>query len=297
MGILSPHCEPVHRVIPPSVKVTKYASGFHELNFKGCRVSKDRERKGGGTRSIINAFSDKAIRRCRKAFQATAEVWKIWFTLTYPIESKPFLDGRITKRHLNKFLVALRKDYPGVRYGWVLEYMKNGNPHYHVVVDRFIPKEWLNVVWNRTNESHKVSEEGGRKGLKAGIGGLKSIDRTPMVLMNYLSAYLSKADQKTIPENFKNTVGRWWGMSHGLMREYSCVTVIEYPDANAARSATRELRRARSKFLREKCGIVKWKWGGNGYYDSQTPEAVFDRLFEMMPGVVRIYREPGGVPW
>lgn len=61
-------------------------------------MSKDRERKGGGTRSIINAFSDKAIRRCRKAFQATAQVWYAWFTLTYPIESKPFLDGRITKR-------------------------------------------------------------------------------------------------------------------------------------------------------------------------------------------------------
>lgn len=295
MSILSPHCEPVHRVITPSLKVTKFASGFHELNFRGCRVSKDRDSKGGGTRSIINAFSDKAIRRCRKSFAATGSLWKVWCTLTYPIESKPYLDGRETKKHLNNFLTMCRKEFPGIKYGWVLEFMENGNPHYHIVFDRFIEKEWLSRVWNRSNESNEVSEEGGRKNLRAGTQ-IEAIFNGPG-LMNYISDYLSKATQKKIPELFKNTVGRWWGMSQGLMKEYSSQTIIEYPDANSARSATRELRRARSKFLREKCGIGKWKWGGNGYYDSQTPEAVFDRLFEMMPGEVKIYRQPGGVPW
>ncbi len=296
MGILSPHCQPVHRVIPPSVRVTKYASGFHELNFKGCRVSKLGDKQGGGARSSIDAFSYAAVRRCRKALHATASVWKITFTLTYPIESKPFLDGRESKRHLNKFLVALRRKYEGVRYFWVREYMANGCPHYHFVVDRFIPKEWLNIVWNRSNESNEVSEEAGKKNLRAGVGGLKQIDNTPMKLMNYLAEYLAKADQKTIPDCYMRTAGRWWGMSQGLLQEYSTVTVIEYPDANAARAATRQLRNAREKFLRQKCGI-KWRWGGKGYYDSQTPEEVFDRLIDMMPGEVKIFREPGGVPW
>lgn len=259
-------------------------------------MSKDRESKGGGTRSTIDAFSYESARRCRKALQATASIWKITFTLTYPLESKPFLDGLVSKRHLNRFLVMLRKDYPGVRYAWVREYMKNGTPHYHFVVDRFIPYQWLNVVWNRCNDSHDVSEEVGNKGLRAGIGGLKQIDSTPLKLMNYLASYLTKVDQKTIPDCYMRTAGRWWGMSQGLLQEYSSVTVIEYPDANAARSATRQLRRARSKFLREKCGI-KWHWGGSGYYDFQTPEEVFDRLLEMMPGEVKVIREPGGVPW
>lgn len=295
MSILSPHCESVHRLIPPSLKVTKYASGFHDLNFKGCRVSKDRQKKGGGTRSAIRAFSYKAIRRCRKSFQATANVWQITFTLTYPIESKPFLDGRITKRHLNNFLSELRRGYPGVKYGWVLEFMKNENPHYHFVADRWIPMQWLNEVWNRCNESHKASEEGGRKGLTAGIGGLDYI-RSPEAVMNYMASYLTKADQKKVPEKFMNTVGRWWGMSQGLVKEYSSVTVIEYATANEARAAIRPLRKARSKYLRTVCGI-KWRWAGNGYYDSQTPEEVFDRLLEDMPGEVKIYRQPGGVPW
>lgn len=296
MSILSPHVSLVHRLIPPSVKITKFASGFHKVRLKGCRVSKDRESKGGGIRSIIRAFSDKAIKRCRMSFQATAKIWKITFTLTYPLESKLFLDGRISKRHLNKFLVQLRIHFPGVRYGWVLEFMKNENPHYHFVVDRFIPYQWLNVVWNRCNESNLVDAEGGRKGLTAGIGGLKPIDRTPERLMNYLADYFSKADQKSIPDLFINTIGRWWGMSRGVVTDNSLETVIEYSDPNEARAATRGLRRARAKFLREKCGI-NWKWGGNGYYDSQTPEEVFDRLVDEMPGEVKIYRQPGGVPW
>lgn len=295
MSILSSSPVAVHRVIPPSLKITKYASGTHQLNFKGCRVSKDRESKGGGTRSVINAFSYKAIRRCRMSFQATSSVWKVWFTLTYPIESKPFLDGRITKRHLNKFLCELRKAFLGVRYAWVLEFMENENPHYHVAVDRFIPQKWLDVAWNRCNESHWVSEEGGRKGLDAGVGGLDWI-RTPSALMNYMASYLTKTKQKVVPERFLNTVGRWWGMSQGLVKEHSLVTIYEYSSPNEARSATRPLRKARSKFLRKCCG-VHWRWAGNGYYDSQTPEEVFDRLIEEMPGEVKIYRQSGDVPW
>lgn len=294
MSILSPHTVPVHRLIPPTLKVTKYASGFHDLNFKGCRVSKDRERKGGGTRSVINAFSDKAIKRCRKSFQATASLWKVWCTLTYPIESKPYLDGRETKKHLNKFLIACRSTYPGIRYGWVEEFMENGNPHYHLVFDRFIDKDWLSRVWNRSNESNKVSEEGGKKNLRAGTQ-IDTIYNGPG-LMNYISDYLSKARQKKIPEGYLNTVGRWWGMSRGLLKEYSLVTVMEFSTPNEARAATRGLRRARAKALRAKCGFL-WKWGGNGYYDSQTPESVFDRLVDEMPGEVKIYRQPGGIPW
>lgn len=294
MSILSPHVAPVHRLIPPTLKITKYASGFHDLNFKGCRVSKDRKSKGGGTRSVISAFSDKAIKRCRKSFQATASLWKVWCTLTYPIESKPYLDGRETKKHLNKFLNALRRKFPGIKYGFVEEFQENGNPHYHLVFDRFIDKDWLSLVWNRSNESNKVSEEGGKKNLRAGTQ-IDTIYNGPG-LMNYISDYLSKARQKKIPEGYLNTVGRWWGMSQGLMREYSSVTVIQYSDSNEARAATRGLRKARAKFLREKCGI-HWKWGGNGYYDSQTPEEVFDRLVDEIPGEVMIRRQPGGIPW
>jgi hypothetical protein len=29
----------------------------------------------------------------------------------------------------------------------VLEFQKNGNPHFHILIDRYIPQPWLRVAW------------------------------------------------------------------------------------------------------------------------------------------------------
>jgi len=189
------------------------------------------------------------------------------------------LDGREVKKHLNTFLTALRREHPGVLYAWVLEFMKNGLPHYHLVFDRFIDKDWLSQTWYRVVGSEL------EKHLIVGtkITGIKN----PMGAMFYLSEYLSKADQKHIPETFMKTVGRWWGMSQGLIAQCSTEMVFEYSSSNAARADTRNLRRARRAFLKSRAGIGDWKWRGNGYLDAQTPEPVFDQLVELLVGSVK----------
>lgn len=232
-----------------------------------------------GTRSSIKAFSPEAIRRCRKSLKATAHIWKAFAHLTYPLEMRDLLDGRLAKKHLNTFLTSLRRDYPGVLYAWVREYMKNGLLHYHIVFDRFVDKDWLSQTW------YRVVGSGLEKHLRVGtkITGIKN----PMGAMFYLSEYLSKADQKQIPDTFMNTSGRWWGMSQGLVARCSMEMVFEYPSSNAARADTRNLRRARRAFLKARAGIVDWKWQGNGYLDAQTPEPVFDQLVELLQGTVK----------
>ena len=41
-------------------------------------------------------------------------------------------------------------------YIWVAEVQKNGNIHFHMLVDRFIPVKWLVKVWNQAPNSVNV---------------------------------------------------------------------------------------------------------------------------------------------
>jgi hypothetical protein len=55
-------------------------------------------------------------------------------------------------RYLNalfaKLRVYLRREY-GVapQYIRILEFQKNGNPHFHLLIDRFIRQQWLQSAW------------------------------------------------------------------------------------------------------------------------------------------------------
>lgn len=116
---------------------------------------------------------------------------------------------------------------------------KTQNPHYHVLVDHFIDKKWLSQTW------WKIVGSGLGKALRAGTR-VKRI-RNQERCADYMARYLSKMDQKRIPEGFMN-VGRWWGMSRGLLELYLKRTTRKYSDSNKAKAATRLVRKARSSF-------------------------------------------------
>lgn len=69
-------------------------------------------------------------------------------TLTLPavqIES----DNVIKRRYLNVWLQNLERVHKGINWLWVAESQKNGNLHFHVVVDRWVSFEWVRRSWNR----------------------------------------------------------------------------------------------------------------------------------------------------
>jgi len=68
-------------------------------------------------------------------------------TLTLPskqVES----DNQVKRKYLNNFITQLKNKHDGILYLWVAEKQKNGNIHFHVVLDRFVKKEWLQKCWN-----------------------------------------------------------------------------------------------------------------------------------------------------
>jgi hypothetical protein len=75
--------------------------------------------------------------------------FKIAF-ITLTLQSKQVHHDNIIKQKcLNSFLIELRKFYKVKHYLWRSEYQENGNIHFHVLIDKFIPWNELRNRWNR----------------------------------------------------------------------------------------------------------------------------------------------------
>lgn len=69
-------------------------------------------------------------------------------TLTLPFEQH-HSDQEIKKNLLNQFLVEAKKHWKMNNYIWRAEKQENGNIHFHIVCDVFIPWQEARQVWNR----------------------------------------------------------------------------------------------------------------------------------------------------
>ena len=122
-------------------------------------------------------------RQTRRAIQDSAERLDLRYFLTLTIDMKKveFQHKKFAVPHLrlcfNKFREYLRRQY-GVppTYISVLEFTKAGVPHLHVLLDRYVPQEWISEVWS--------SLGGGR------IVFIKRV--TVQKVARYLSKYLTK---------------------------------------------------------------------------------------------------------
>jgi hypothetical protein len=157
-------------------------------------------------RGVIKKYSFGASKRCKMFMRNTGHLMKVMITLTYPKDFS--MDGEVVKEHLHKFLGWLR--YHGYRYIWVLEFQERGAPHFHVLVDKEIPYQNVADYW------YKVVDSKDEKHLKAGtkVEAIRAKDS----IGHYLTSYMEKSKQKTVPVEYEK-VGRFWGSSKGLLEE------------------------------------------------------------------------------
>lgn len=117
------------------------------------------------TRGSFNGYMSPATRRKVRRIVSTwirsvmlyrAEVKRKWdpgraypvfVTLTLPIEQQ-HTDAEINRACLQPFLVQLRRDYGVENYFWRAEAQENGNVHFHLLLDRFVPARYLQLEWN-----------------------------------------------------------------------------------------------------------------------------------------------------
>jgi len=162
--------------------------------------------KKSGKRGVIKKYSFGASRRCKFFMRNTGHLMKVMITLTYPNDYP--MDGTTVKAHLHKFLLWLT--YHGYKYIWVLEFQERGAPHFHILVDKEVHHQRVAQSWYRIVGSND------EKHLKAGTE-VRAI-RAKDSIGYYLTTYMEKARQKSVPPEYEK-VGRFWGSSKGLLQE------------------------------------------------------------------------------
>lgn len=152
--------------------------------------------------------------RDRLAFVASNSgiAWKALITLTYPANFPT--RGKMVKKHLNTFLVALRRataPSEALCYLWFLEFQKRGAPHVHILVNLPLadmpPKQWFSDTWYRVVGSQDIRH------LRAGTR-VEEL-RNERSGAHYAVKYAKKMQQKAVPKGFAE-VGRFWAHSRNV---------------------------------------------------------------------------------
>lgn len=126
-----------------------------------------------------------------------------FLTLTLP--SKQVHTDKVIRKCLLKYIDNLRKNYKVKFYVWKAETQQNGNIHFHLLIDRFIPYNRLRKLWNTILqplgyiEQYKINQE------KRGFLYRETIIKNKKVIKNpktYKEQYLTY--QKAKKNGFKN---------------------------------------------------------------------------------------------
>jgi len=148
------------------LKSNRYTSALSELQAKGrkkyCGARTLRGRSGNGRSEELLVRLDcktwgcaycgpRKAKRYKGAIRAIAERDGLNRFLTLTLDPRK-IEGdpvRYLRQVFNKFRVYLLRRYGhSIKYITVLEFHKSGIPHLHVLVDRYIPQEWISQAWS-----------------------------------------------------------------------------------------------------------------------------------------------------
>jgi hypothetical protein len=72
---------------------------------------------------------------------------------TLTLSAKQIHCDKVIKREmLNHFLIEMKRQFLTNNYLWKAEPQENGNIHFHILLDKYIPWEDLRFIWNKAQE-------------------------------------------------------------------------------------------------------------------------------------------------
>jgi len=146
--------------------------------------------------------------------QRTAQLRNNTAFITLTLAAKQaHTDQEIKLKLLNQFLTELRKNYGKVRYVWKAEKQKNGNIHFHIVVNKYVSHVLVREMWNRIQDKLDYVKKYQLKGKGAmppstEVVGLRRVKN----VYKYMVKYMCKGDEK------HSIAGRAWGCSDELVK-------------------------------------------------------------------------------
>lgn len=149
------------------------------------------------------------------------KVRPVFLTLTLPSEQN-HTDNVIKRECLMPFLQTIKRKFKVVNYLWIAENQKNGNIHFHVIIDRYIPKAQVQYEWN-----NQLAPLGYIAAFTAKHGSqnpptthIESV-RNNHKVTSYLTKYITKHESSYIE-------GRLYGKSKGLEDYKSMPINVQY---------------------------------------------------------------------
>lgn len=152
--------------------------------------------------------------------------------ITLTLASKQLHSDNVIKtKLLNQFLTELRTRYKVENYVWCAEPQKNGNIHFHITANKYVPWWELKETWNRIQDKLGYVQRffdvyGHYEPNSTDVHSVRKIRKLP----GYLYKYFTKESDVERPAcagatNNKGIQGKRWGLSTSLSRAKSCITL------------------------------------------------------------------------
>jgi hypothetical protein len=183
-------------------------------------------------------------------------------------------DNEIKNKLLNQLFIEFKNKYKVTNYVWRCEKQLNGNVHFHILVDKFIPHAELREIWNRLqnklgyvdryqNKMQNISYKDYADSFKYRKSYTESAIRTAYAkgkatnwkypnstdvhslqfikdIDSYLCKYMVKNEQN------EGIVGRLWGCSHSLSNIKGGTAIV---DTNISGELSKLFASGHSKFF------------------------------------------------
>lgn len=227
----------------PPVEVARFSrSGIVIYNWypnKLARTEKQKANEKNLTRGDYNGYMSPKTRSKVKKYLGT------WFDVVSVLQSKkirsklskkPYLtfvtltlpssqahsDNEIKRKVLMPFIQQMKRKCGIREYFWRAESQENGNIHFHLIVDSYIPWRDLRVIWNKcVNVLNYVDEFEAKNGHRDP----NSTDIHKIVDLSDLEAYVIKYTCKS--DGYRPIKGRIHGCSDGLKTLSPYETLID----------------------------------------------------------------------
>lgn len=125
-------------------------------------------------------------------------------------------DNWIKRNMLNKFIIEMNRKWNVKHYLWRAEKMKNGRIHFHIIIDKFVDYQQIQLLWNKIQSENGYTQTYENKFNKTNPPSTHVRKASSSSeLLEYIIKYVTK--NKEIVENNKLKIkGRIWGCSDSL---------------------------------------------------------------------------------
>lgn len=148
----------------------------------------------------------------------------VFFTLTLP-SKQVHTDNEIKRQVLNKFIIICQRKGLFDQWFWRAEKQKNGNIHFHFLIDSYFDKKQLQTVWNSCLEPlGYINEFEKRYNHRNPPTTQIQVVPSGQNIIDYVIKYVGKN------EGTEKVLGRIWGMSDKLRNLKSYVEDIADTD-------------------------------------------------------------------